>query len=389
MSVFKPKSSDIYVYDFQWRGHRFSRSTGSKSKREAEQVERDVREKLAREAAAGKRKANQPMTLDDACGRYWQEVGQHVRNPGQVEWAINYLLKHLGEETPLQNITDNEVATLVARRRGEFVDNVMARKHAGKRKLSNVTSKAPRRVSPATINRSVTEPLRRILLRARDVWSEDVGAVVWKLHKQKEPKERIRSLSSEEEERLFLFLPSDYEPIVRFAMRTGCRAMECINLRWSDIDWGNRRISILGKGNKLAFIPLPIDVRNLLFPLRASDGEFVFMKAAAPRKTNILQPRVRITYRAYYSALRRATHRSGISALRIHDLRHTAATRLVSKTGNLKMAMKLLRHEDISTTAKYAAVLDDDLRQAMDAMAQDEVPMKVPGQAAKCLTSNT
>ncbi len=63
-------------------------------------------------------------------------------------------------------------------------------------------------------------------------------------------------------------------------------------------------------------------------------------------------------------------------SLRIHDLRHTAATHVVQATGNLKMAQKLLRHDDISTTAKYAAVLDDDLRDALDAMLSQKVPRK-------------
>jgi hypothetical protein len=40
---------------------------------------------------------------------------------------------------------------------------------------------------------------------------------------------------SPEEEILFAELPQSYVPIVRFALRTGCRAMECINLRWSDM----------------------------------------------------------------------------------------------------------------------------------------------------------
>jgi len=57
----------------------------------------------------------------------------------------------------------------------------------------------------------------------------------------------------------------------------------------------------------------------------------------------------------------------------------------VQATGNLKMAQKLLRHEDISTTAKYAAVLDADLRDALDAMAMQEVPGKAPESDTKPL----
>jgi site-specific recombinase XerC len=52
---------------------------------------------------------------------------------------------------------------------------------------------------------------------------------------------------------------------------------------------------------------------------------------------------------------------------RFHDNRHTAATSILRATGNLKAVQKLLRHSDVSTTAKYAHALIDDVRDAMEA----------------------
>jgi integrase len=371
MSVYRPKGTKTYVYDFQWRRRRFSGSTGFKSKREAEQVERDRRDAVLREAAAAQQRAAQPLTLDLACDRYWIEVGQHAKSAMQIEWSIDYLLNFFGPDKLLRDITEADVAMLVSKRRADRVDNINVRRHR--------PSKETKRVTPATVNRSVTEPLRRIMLRARDVWGKEIGRVEWRKHRLKEPKERIRSMSADEEGRLFTVLPAAYAPIIRFALRTGCRAMECINLRWSDIDWGNRRITISGKGGKVASIPMSMDVRDLLFPMQ-NGAEFVFLMPPNRR-----EPSRRMTYRALYSAFFEATQRAAITGLRIHDLRHTAATRLVQATGNLKMAQKLLRHEDISTTAKYAAVLDEDLRNALDMMATHEVPVKAPKDTPKPL----
>ena len=376
MSVYKPKGSEIFVYDFQWRGHRFSGSTGAKSKRQAEQIERGERDKAKRAADKAASINSSPITLDVACGRYWDEVGQHAKSSSQIEWSIDYLLKHFGEDKPLREITDADVANLVAKRRADFVENFLIKKHR--------VQSTPKRVSSGTVNRSVTEPLRRIMLRARDVWGKEVGRVNWRQHKLKEPKERIRSMSDDEETRFFAKLAPGYVAITTFAMRTGCRAMECINLKWSDIDWGNRRITILGKGNKIATIPMPIDVRDLLFPMQENGSLFVFTLPSS--KHGEVR---RITYRGFYSAFYDATRRAGVVNFRIHDLRHTAATRVVRATGNLKMAQKLLRHEDISTTAKYAAVLDDDLRDALDAMAAQKVPGKVPAPTANSLGKKT
>jgi integrase len=56
-----------------------------------------------------------------------------------------------------------------------------------------------------------------------------------------------------------------------------------------------------------------------------------------------------------------------VERLRFHDLRHTTGTRIVRATGNLAAAKKALAHKSIRTTLRYAHVLDDDVRQALDA----------------------
>lgn len=64
--------------------------------------------------------------------------------------------------------------------------------------------------------------------------------------------------------------------------------------------------------------------------------------------------------------MRRAVSKAGVENFHVHDLRHTAATRLLRTTGNLVMSQKLLGHSQITTTTRYAHVTKDDLRQAME-----------------------
>ena len=45
---------------------------------------------------------------------------------------------------------------------------------------------------------------------------------------------------------------------------------------------------------------------------------------------------------------------AGIKGLRFHDLRHTAATRMIENTGNIVAVSKILGHADIKTTMRYA-----------------------------------
>jgi integrase len=56
-----------------------------------------------------------------------------------------------------------------------------------------------------------------------------------------------------------------------------------------------------------------------------------------------------------------------IDDFRFHDLRHTMATRVLRASKNLKAVQSLLNHSDIATTARYAHVVEDDLRAALDA----------------------
>jgi site-specific recombinase XerD len=52
--------------------------------------------------------------------------------------------------------------------------------------------------------------------------------------------------------------------------------------------------------------------------------------------------------------------------MRLHDLRHTAATRGLKKGGNLKTVQKMLGHKSILTTERYAKTQLEDVAGAMD-----------------------
>ncbi len=78
------------------------------------------------------------------------------------------------------------------------------------------------------------------------------------------------------------------------------------------------------------------------------------------------------TYKVCPPHMRRAFARAGIEDFRLHDLRHTSATRTLRATGNLKLVQKLLNHSALSVTEKYAHADLTDLRAAMEATAADD-----------------
>src|ERR1700733_10859622 len=117
MSVYRAKDSPFYQYDFQLRGQRFHGSTKQTSKREAEKAEhaeRDRARKLLDQVTA----AATSLRLDDVAERYWNEVGQHHAGGDNTWRQLGVLIEHFGKDKLLTEITGNDVAKLVAWRRG-------------------------------------------------------------------------------------------------------------------------------------------------------------------------------------------------------------------------------------------------------------------------------
>jgi integrase len=63
-----------------------------------------------------------------------------------------------------------------------------------------------------------------------------------------------------------------------------------------------------------------------------------------------------------------------IEGFRFHDFRHTRGTRIVRATGSLAAAKAALAHKSINTTLRYAHVLDEDVRNALDASESRNTP---------------
>ena len=284
------------------------------------------------------------MTVEAAVGRYWHEAGQYQAGHDVLR-HLEWLRDRLGRRTALSALTMRELSALVAQRRADGVSN-------------------------ATVNRSVVEPLRRVLNRARDLWGEDVPKVQWKKLKLPEASERIREASASEEAAIMAAAREEYRPAIRFAILSGFRLSEVAGLRWRDIDWHARTIAVVGKGGKPALVPMTNAIAATLQPLRGQHFEHVFTYVQQRKRGGDPAPgdRVPIPPLNLYRRFTEACEAAGIKGLRFHDLRHTTGSR-VTRAGGLRVAKELLRHADIKTTMRYSHVLDTDIRAAMDLAA--------------------
>lgn len=356
MSVYRPKATPFYQYDFQWRGVRFHGSTKRTSRREAEGVERVERDRARQ--ATGATSATGELTLDEASGRYWEEVGKHHAGSATTWRDLERLLAYFGPSKPMSEITDNEVAKLVAWRRGQTV--------ARHRKPGSNSHTPDPLVSNATVNRSTTEVLKKLFTRARIVWRKKFDAEpIWKEHRLKEPEERVRELVGDEGERLEDSTRKDYAPFFEFARASGLRLNECF-LKWPEVNWGEGQIVKIGKGSKKITAPITPAIRAILWSLRGHHPHHVFTYVAVrTRKERIKGQRYPITYSGTKSLWKRTRKAAGVTGFRFHDFRHDLGTKLLRSTGNLKLVQKVLNHSNIKTTTRYAHVLDDEVAAAL------------------------
>lgn len=371
MSVYKPQKSPFYSYDFQLHGRRFHGSTRTKNRKEAEQVERRLKAKakadLDNEAVTGVG----PLTLDNAAGRYWKEVGEGHANKNDTARNLERLIEFFGAEKRIDEITDADVAALIAWRRKQ---NVIAKRRS---KVGELVDFPLRTITPSTVNRTALVPLKAIFSRARRTWRYTFPKEpIWRDHALKEPIERVREVHQHEDDALYAVLRCDYAPWLEFVRITGLRLTETL-IRWENVNWFSRIIATTGKGGRKVTTHITPEVEAILKPLVGDHPVWVFTYVCqCPRKAKdkdsvrLQGQRYPITRAGAKSQWKRIKKAANLSDLRFHDFRHDTATRLLRETGSLKIVQKALNHSNITTTARYAHVSDDDLVQALSLAAK-------------------
>jgi integrase len=350
MSVYRHKGSPFYQFDFQWRGNRIHGSTKCASRREAEKFERLERERVKKhvEQVAA---ISASLRLDDVADRYWIEVGQHHAGAGNTERQIGYLIDFFGKDKLLTEVTGNDVAKLVAWRRGH------------KRRDGSL-------ISPYTVN-DTTEQLKKLFTRAKAWGVRFTQEPQWRDHWLDEPQERVRELHDDEGDQLDAAMRNDLAPFFAFAEVSGLRRKECLFLRWSEVDWGQARITKAGKGGRRVTVPITSAIRAILWPLRGHHAENVFTYVAQRTSDGRVKGRrYPLTLEGIKTAWRRLRKRAGVTGFRFHDFRHNFGTKLLRETGNLKLVQQAMNHSDIATTTRYAHVLDAEVAEAMEAVTK-------------------
>lgn len=274
---------------------------------------------------------NEPLrtTFNDACVIFYERHAQYLSRPIAQLNQLAHLKAQLNI-TYLTDINPNIIAEFVSLR---------------KRKVAN-----------ATINRELM--VLSSLINKMELWGYDVPRIKLNQFKLKEKAENIKYLDSwETAQKIIDNAPEHLKPIIYTALYTGMRRGNILSLKWENIDFKNNTINIKVKdknkeGGRNLSIPMIQKLKEILENL-PKDSEFVFTYKGNP---------IRDIKRSWHTTLKKAN----LPYTNFHTLRHTSATWLLKKTGNLKLTQQVLGHRDIKTTTKYAHVLDTEKRSALE-----------------------
>jgi len=175
---------------------------------------------------------------------------------------------------------------------------------------------------------------------------------------------RNRFLSPEEAEKLQQAVTASSNPqlkhIVGLLLLTGARKGELLKAKWQDVDLERRAWFIpdskTGKSRHVPLSQAAVDIINQL-----------------PRWEKcpwlLPNPETREPYNDVKRAWDTARRAAGMPDLRLHDLRHSAASAMVSSSVPLYTVGRILGHADFQSTARYSHVAQDTLLDAVEAGA--------------------
>jgi integrase len=174
------------------------------------------------------------------------------------------------------------------------------------------------------------------------------------------PARQPRAIPDEQWRELFGQMRCDRDrALLACYVSSGARASELLGVRLGDLDWHKGQLWVISKGSR-ARQPVPVSPEALAYLAAYLDAAGLPEGGVPIWRTRRGESRP-LTYWAARRILQRATEVLGANWT-LHDLRHTAATRLARDPEmTLVEVQTILRHAHITTTALYTVVGLDDL----------------------------
>ncbi len=197
--------------------------------------------------------------------------------------------------------------------------------------------------SPSTTNRYLAALSQALTIAVKE-WGWLKENPLLKISRPREGKARERFLEKEEINRLLEACRTSKSPylygIVIFALGTGARRGEILNLKWHDVDF-IRSMAIFRdtKNGETRIVPLSRSVLECLEQER--------------KRRIVLSPHV-FPCVDIRTAWENVVEKANLKGLRFHDLRHTAASHLAMNGASTLEIAAILGHKTLSMVKRYS-----------------------------------
>jgi integrase len=302
MALYKIPGNPLWQIRFKVAGRTVRRSAGTRDKRQAQELEKKLKDDAWRQQKLGERRW---MWLD-AVERFREE---NRSQPGwrRQEQCIAVLNEYLSDE--LLSAVDYD--TLLA-----------LRKSLSARPCSGNGWKTRRTWKPATVNRVLAVAGAILERAASDDWRCMIPRApnipLYEQAKKAEP----RWITREQAHKLLAQLPEHSADLTRMALATGLRRSNVTGLEWSRIDFARRCCYVVGYESKTGEpIPIPLNAEALAVIERWKGRHPVYVFCVTVRG-KVHAPIYQVTTRAW----REACKAVGLEGVTFHSMRHSWAS---------------------------------------------------------------
>lgn len=332
-------------------GKRIRRSLGTGDKKQAQ----ELHDKLKAEAWRVDKIGELPTRTFEECCIRWIREKDHKRSLDDDKTKIEYFLRHF---------SGRDISTITADQVHEAVSKMVNRKHIqvweSRRDAAIRRGKEPppyveKPVSQATKSQHLSF-MRSLFKAAANDWGWIKTAPVIKT--KKPISKRIRWLTRDEAERLISGMPESIKPVVIFALATGLRRSNIIDLEWQQVDM-QRKVAWVNpenaKAGKAIGVALNDTACRVLRDQIGKSSRWVFVHTKpSTRPDKTVTPAVRKMRVDDNSAWRIGLAKAGIEDFRFHDLRHTWASWLIQSGVPLSVLQEMGGWESIEMVRRYA-----------------------------------
>lgn len=336
MGLFKRNDSPYWWYYIELDGRKVTGSTSTADKRLADKIYLERRHQLVEEKSFPSERGKN-LRFDAMCKLYMDKHAKvNKRSWRDDEIIVAKLLRHFGSKA-LAAITPQTVEEYKAGRKGYVKD--------------------------ATINRELTV-LKTIFSKAM-LWGYAAKNPVKQVRFYKEELKPIRILTAEERRRLFDAAPEFLRPIILFALKTGMRKGEILNLKWQDVDLANHNIHVRRtKAGKMRVIPMHPDISEALEKMpRAEKSSYIFDVQGKRFKD----------FGAVRTSFDAAVKKADLENLTFHDLRHNFATELIQKGADMRTVQEYLGHSSLAMVQRYTHVTEGIRRSTIQLLGRENL----------------